>query len=114
MIYVFGNPHLGEDNFALDVSKHLQQKTIHCSSPEQLLDAKGSIIILDVVKGIAAPMQLKQEDLKTRSLLSMHDFDVAFFLNLMTALGKRVKVTIIGIPQTGDPKAIAQQVNAWL
>ena len=49
--------------------------------------------------------------LRTRSPVSMHDFDLGYFLNLMKGLGMEKKIYIIGIPQAGDPKVIAEEVG---
>ncbi|HII69552.1 TPA: hypothetical protein HA270_06765, partial [Candidatus Woesearchaeota archaeon] len=113
-IYVFGNEHLAEDFLARKVAEHLGDVTIvNCRSPDELLDAPDeTIIILDVVKGADKVIILDDvTQLRTRSPVSMHDFDLGYFLNLMKGLGMEKKIYIIGIPQAGDPKVIAEEVG---
>ncbi|MFH1590576.1 MAG: hypothetical protein ABIC95_01475 [archaeon] len=116
-LYVFGNEHLDSDNLAIDVASNIPSvKAVHCHSPDDLLDvAESELLIMDVVKGIDKPMLISDpSQLKTRNIVSLHDFDVGYFLNLMESLdmGKRIK--IIGVPQKGDPVAIAKEVEQWL
>ena len=123
-LYVFGNEYLEDDAFAKDVAKEIAKattkKTINglniklCSHPEILLDAEeDELLILDVVKDIKKPMLLTNiSQLKTRKLVSFHDFDVGFVLQLMKSMGTDKK--IIGIPQKGDAKEIAHEVERWI
>jgi len=52
--------------------------------------------------------------LKTRSIMSMHDFDLGYFLRLLEELGTPKKVKIIALPQNGDPQALSRQVQPWI
>ncbi|MBS3158710.1 hypothetical protein J4206_05475 [Candidatus Woesearchaeota archaeon] len=125
-LYVFGNEYLEDDAFAKDVAKEIAKattkKTINglniklCSHPEILLDAEeDELLILDVVKDIKKPMLLTNiSQLKTRKLVSFHDFDVGFVLQLMKSMGTDKKIKIIGIPQKGDAKEIAHEVERWI
>ena len=114
-VYVFGNEYLAEDSLAASVSKHLDCHIVRCRSPEELMEADDDpITILDVAKGATEPSIIKLEQLKTRSLMSMHDFDLSFFLNLMKELGQEKHIRIIGIPQQGDPAQLAREVQALL
>lgn len=119
-IYVFGNEYLVEDNFAGIVAKDLLNirqdiEIIHCTSPDDLLEATGDIIILDVVKNIQSPMIIKDiSQLKVNKIITMHDFDLGFFLNLLKSVDDQRNITIIGLPMTGDASRIAEEVYAWL
>ncbi|MFH1409915.1 MAG: hypothetical protein ABIH34_08460 [Nanoarchaeota archaeon] len=116
-LYVFGNEHLDQDNMAHHVAKHLEGVSImHCFSPEALFDAKGDeLLLLDVVKDIDKPMIITDPTvLKTKNLMSLHDFDLGYFLQMMEALGEGKKVKIIGVPPTGDRVEWAKQVSEWL
>ena len=117
MIVVFGNEYLADDSLAIAVAEGLGEPVMHCVSPEQLLDFAPSerIIILDVVKDIEKPVLISDiDELKTRTLVSLHDFDVGFFLQLMKAMGITNNITIIGIPLRGNADAITQQVKPWI
>ena len=43
--------------------------------------------------------------------MSLHDFDVAYFLKLMQEMGINKKIKIIGIPAKGNSKIIAEKVE---
>lgn len=115
-IFVFGNEFLEEDSFAHDVAVHLSGvRIVPCRSPDDLLDAEGKITILDVVKGIHEPLLVTDiAQLKTRNIMSLHDFDVGFFLTLMREMGEEKEVAIIGIPQVGNAPTMAEKVRSWI
>ena len=46
--------------------------------------------------------------------MSLHDFDLGFFLSLMKELGINKKIKIIGIPENGNIKEIADGVKACI
>lgn len=117
-IFVFGNEFLEGDAFAHDVARELK-KAGHpikaCRSPDELLESREHLTILDVVRGIDSPMLITDvNQLATRKLVSLHDFDVGYFLALMQEVGWGKDIKIIGIPQEGDAKAIAQEVEQWI
>lgn len=102
-VLVFGNPYIKEDNLAFKISKEMKIKGIvfkHCSSPEEIIDyLDKEFIILDVVKNIKEVAILEDiNKLKINKLVSLHDFDLAFFLNIMAHV-KRRRIRIVGIPQ---------------
>jgi len=114
-IYVFGNEHLEGDGLAREVASllPLSFSVVHCRSPDELLEEKGEILILDVVRNIKKPMLIEDiSRLKTRKMVSLHDFDVGYFLALLRELDPNQKVKIIGIPPQGDRKEIAKKVIA--
>jgi len=50
-LYVFGNEYLEQDSLARKVASYLDDvELVHCRSPDELLEAEGEIIILDVAK----------------------------------------------------------------
>lgn len=113
-LYVFGNEYLKDDAFAKQVAKSLDKvNIIPCTSPEDLLDAKEKeILILDVVKNIKKPIIIKNvSQIKERNIISLHDFDLAFFLKLMNKLGLNKKIKIIGVPSKGNIGKIAKEVE---
>ncbi|HLC50222.1 MAG TPA: hypothetical protein VJI97_02235 [Candidatus Nanoarchaeia archaeon] len=116
-LYVFGNEFLDDDKLAGIVSNNLKGnfKVERCRSPDDLLDAGKEIVILDVVKGIKEPIIIKDiSKIKSRNLMSLHDFDLGFFLKLMEGMGINKKIKIIGIPQKGNAKDIAKEVERWI
>lgn len=116
-IYVFGNEYLEEDKLAKEVSRHIEGcKVVHCRSPDELLEAEeDEILILDVVKDIKKPIIIDDfSKIKTRNMLSLHDFDLGYFLKLMKEMGINKKIKIIGIPSKGDIKGIAKEVEACI
>ncbi|OIO65381.1 hypothetical protein COY28_00660 [Candidatus Woesearchaeota archaeon CG_4_10_14_0_2_um_filter_57_5] len=117
-VYVFGNEYLAMDSFAHDIAALLRDSAsfVHLASPDGLLDApEGTLTILDVVAGINEPLLITDiAQLKARNIMTMHDFDVGYFLNLLAALGMAKDIRIIGIPQHGDAAAIAEKVRPWI
>jgi len=121
-LYVFGNKYLEDDAFSNDVAKEIAktaEKGLEiklCAHPEILLDAEeDELLILDVVNNIEKPIMITEvSQLKTRKLVSFHDFDVSFVLQLMKNMGTDKKIKIIGIPQRGNVKKIANEVKSWI
>ncbi|MFC1742200.1 hypothetical protein ACFL3V_06710, partial [Nanoarchaeota archaeon] len=112
MIYLlcFGNPYLDEDNLALHVADLIIKdrikglEVVKCISPDEILSyTDKEFYILDVVKDAEEVMLIDDIDrLKSDNIVTLHDFDLGFFLKLMKETGKIDTVKIIGIPQKGD------------
>ncbi len=121
-ILCFGNPYINEDNLALCVADLLSKESIKgieivkCISPEEILNyLDKEFLILDVVKGAKDVVIIEDIDmLRSDSKVSMHDFDLGFFLKLMKETGKLDKVRIIGIPQKGDVEKLKDKVISLL
>ncbi len=109
-IYCFGNEFLEEDSLAKEIVNEIHLKDvsfIKCNSPEELFQEKDQINILDVVEGIEKTILIKDLDqLKENNVLSLHDFDLSFFLKLMKEAKQIRNVKIIGIPMKGDREKI--------
>ncbi|MBW2997070.1 hypothetical protein KY349_01875 [Candidatus Woesearchaeota archaeon] len=124
MLYIlcFGNPYLKEDNLAIQVADLIIAdripglEIIKCISPDEILGyLDKNFIILDVVKDAKEVMLIDDIDkLKSGSIVSLHDFDLGFFLKLMKETGKIEKVKIIGIPQQGDINDIKKKIITLL
>jgi len=121
-LYVFGNEYLEQDSMARKVAKHLQKlikniEVVHCRSPDDLL-SEDDIIILDVVKDIKEPVLVEDiGKLKTGKIISMHDFDLGFFLKLIDKIGIKKNIKIVGVPSEGNPEIIARNITRkmkWL
>ncbi len=117
-LLVFGNPYLNEDNLALIIADNLQRdfEFTRCTSPDEILNFLGEeIIILDVVKNSGIPMLITDlNQIKKASLMSLHDFDVGYFLALLQNMEMLPQITIIGVPPVGDIDKITQQVKSWI
>ena len=116
-LLVFGNPYLAEDSFANHVASHLDSwNPVFCTSPDDILQYEDEeFVVLDVVKSIDKVVIIYDiNTLKTRNIMSLHDFDLGFFLRLCESMGVGQKITIIGIPQKGDLNDIVRQVRLVL
>ncbi len=117
-ILYFGNKYLEEDNLAVKVCEKLKNLDefketdfFHVENSFQLVDLEfDNLIIIDVVQGIKEVQEIKFEDLKQNNLLSLHDFDLGFFLKLR---GKS-DVKIIGIPQEMKEEEALESVKKKL
>ena len=107
-ILCFGNPFIDDDAAAqkLALSGETGIKTIaghtliSCNSPEEIMFyLDKDFVILDVAKGIKKPMLINDLSmLETGKIVSLHDFDLAFFLNMMMKIGTKKKMKIIAVP----------------
>lgn len=117
-IYVFGNEYIEQDSLAKRVAGSIGSNLniVCCTSPEQILDSdEKEILMLDVVKNIRKPIIIKDvSQIKPNKMVSLHDFDLGFFLKLMRAMGIKKKIKIIGIPPRGNASKIAKEVQQWI
>ena len=115
-LFVFGNEYLENDSMAVQIAKELNNiEIVHCRNPDDLIEEDGDLLILDVIKGAKKTRIIENiDEIKTRNILSLHDFDLGFFLKLMEELGTPKKVRIIGIPEKGNIDEIAMEVKACL
>ncbi|MFH1316221.1 MAG: hypothetical protein ABII01_01765 [Candidatus Woesearchaeota archaeon] len=116
-LYVFGNEHLEFDSFATKVAERFDNvNIIKCHSPDMLLNIdQEKLTILDVVKNIKNPLIIEDvSQIRASHIMSLHDFDLGFFLNLLKEVGMEKKVRIIGVPPEGDPAKIAEKVQKWI
>jgi len=114
-ILVFGNPLIEEDNLAVKIGKVLKKdfNVFFVEKVEELLNYQNEkIIILDVVKNIKEITIINDIDqLKEPNLVSLHDFDLGFFLKLLKELNMIEKIKIIGLPQNMDEKKALKEVK---
>ncbi len=120
MMYLlaFGNPYLEEDNLAIKIADSMLDdqlkdlEIIKCLAPDEILSYMDKeFYILDVVKNAKEVMLIDDIDrLNASNIISMHDFDLGFFLKLMKETGRIDKVKIIGIPQSGDIKELKKKI----
>lgn len=102
-----GNEFIKEDSLAKKIADDLN--AIKINNSFQLLpylQSKELLIIIDVVENLKEPTILKIEDLKQNKIVSAHDLDASFFLQLI-----KKPVKIIGLPQQGNIKEILKKVG---
>lgn len=126
-IFCFGNPYIEHDAIALELANLLASapelshiEFVKCETPDPLLEYNGekqgdTIFIMDVVRGIKEVSIIEDIDLlEAHSLVSMHDFDLGFFLKLIKAASQVNKVCIIGIPYGRKAWEVKKEVDAKL
>jgi len=107
-ILALGNEFIEQDSFAKQISLILQEKLkkeiINIKDSFQFLDIlqnsikeNQEVIVLDVVDQFKQVHMLTPEDLKESSVLSAHDLDASFFIQLLKPDESNIK--IIGLPQ---------------
>jgi len=110
-IYCFGNEFIEEDSLGKKIVENLKIdgfEFVKCETPDEILYIKDDLIILDVVKDLkkAAIISDINRLKKKENLISLHDFDLAGYLQLLHELGNIRKIIIIGIPQKGNIEEI--------
>lgn len=111
-IYVFGNPFLKEDGVSLTLAESLKRSfpgvEFVVMDPNDNFPPSGErdLLILDAVKGIAAPTLLDFNDLENveKSPVSPHDYDLLLHLLLLKKTKRIDAVRIIGIPYGADAR----------
>jgi len=99
-ILVLGNEFIQEDSFAKEIAKELAQnhEIVNIKDSFQFLDEiqnkSDELTIIDVVQNLQEVKILKINDLSENKILSAHDMDASFFLQLLNP-----DVKIIGLPQ---------------
>lgn len=117
VIFVFGNELVDEDSNAIKISSMLKGKFdfIHTNRPESLLNTNEETIILDVAKGIDKVVIITDIDkFKSNNIVSLHDFDLGFFLKVIKKINPKRKFKIICVPCMGDPKEYVDDVAMFL
>ena len=116
-VLVFGNPYLKEDTLALRIANSLHLEGVRFKISENVNDllAEDYQAIMDVAYGVPRVVLLEDLDkLREHRLLSLHDYDVTFFLKLMKAMGRLGQVKIIAIPVHEDQERASRDVAAIL
>lgn len=119
-ILCFGNPYIKGDSISVQLAKELKTlnyEFIICNYPDELYNYKNldEIYIMDMVKDIKKVELITDLDkLKVHKPISLHDFDVGFFLKLMKATGKLNSIKIIGLPLGVKKEDIKEQVEELL
>jgi len=105
-VLCFGNEAIKEDMLAKELADEIEIDGIEfvkCNSVDDLFSYSGNIYIMDVAKGIKKVTLIEDiKKLEANKLISLHDFDLGFFLKLMNEIGKIKNVKIIGIPMESN------------
>ena len=113
-IFCFGNEYVENDDLALILADELKIENIEfvkCYSPDFLMEHEGDLTILDVAKGINKVEIIDDANyLNNNKLVSLHDFDLGFFLKLLNELGKLGKLKIIAIPFGYDKQKAKEEI----
>ncbi len=116
-ILVFGNPYLKEDSLAAEIAKELELENVEWRVTDNLNDLleEDYSAILDVAYGIPRVVILNDlKKLREHRLVSLHDYDVAYFLKLMKAMGKIYRVKIIAIPVGYDKRKASDEIKVLI
>ena len=102
-IYCFGNKYLVEDKIALTLAQRIKNYKgydfLVSEEPWAILNERGVIFIMDVIKGLKKVSFLESSAcLKLSSSCTCHDLDLSFFLKLLSKIGNLKGVKIIGLP----------------
>ena len=117
-IYVFGNPAVAQDHLAILVARKLEKDfptiSFVYADPNEEIHEK-EMVILDVALGIDKVSLINDlQQLETGKKVSLHDFDLAFSLQLMKKIGLVQKVCIIAIPVGYNKEKAYQEVKRYV
>ena len=110
-VFVFGNPDVVGDSLPIRILPSLQKEFPNLSfqvlDPNEEWDIPEDLVIIDTVHGINEVTVFTDLDRFSASPnVSLHDFDAYTNLRLLQKLGKLKKITIIGVPQSGNEKEV--------
>lgn len=110
-VYVFGNEDYEGDNRAFEVVKKLERKLknikfvkVKPNEDVPFIDEEN-VVILDAIEGIDKVIEVSDNELDKLILpprSSVHDFDLGFQIKYLKKIGKLGKVTIVGLPMSGE------------
>lgn len=109
-VYVFGNHDVPEDKTAFETAEKLKDMSdvefIFIKPNEDLPVAHNKqVVLLDAVYGIDQVTLIDQTHLDKLIInrsVTAHDYDLGFQLKYLIKLRKLAKISIIGLPQTGN------------
>ena len=118
-VLCFGNEYIKEDALAKEIADELKLpgiEFIKCDNLNQIFDYdEKELLILDVAKGITEIAIFDDiNKLRAKSINSLHDFDLGYFLKLMKEMGKLDKINIIAIPIGYDKEKAKEKLKEIL
>lgn len=117
-VLCFGSRNRKGDDLAFHLAKKMKRKGVHwiaCHSPEEIFyHMDKEFAILDVAEGIRKVTVLEDASkLQQNRLVSLHDFDVGFFLKLLQKMGRH-KIRIVAVPLGYPLKKAETEVSSAL
>jgi Ni,Fe-hydrogenase maturation factor len=114
-VLVFGNPFVKEDTMALRVGKELEKKGIKVKEVMDLDELEelrdwSEVVLVDTVKGLKEVKRVSVKGIEQKSVFSIHDLDLGFYLKVKKKLGELKEIKIIGVPMKGNPKELSEKV----
>lgn len=119
-VYVLGNELMQKDALAVLVSRKLKGlngiEFKHVRDPAELFQVAGDeVLVMDVVRGLHKVRWIDDLGvLKRGGVCSLHDFDFAFFVEMMLAKGDCKKFKILGLPMQYRPEKAIEEARALL
>jgi hypothetical protein len=117
-ILSLGNEFVKSDSLAKKICIELEKesgiKIFNIKDSFQLMDelkSDGDFILIDVVFGLKDVKLIGVGELKLDSIVTSHDFDAGFVINL---LSENKNIKIIGIPGFGNYPVIKKKVKDLL
>ena len=90
-VLCFGNEYVHGDTLAKEIADEIEIEGVNfikCDNVNEVLSHKGELYILDVAKGINEIKIFDDIDkLSVKNIMSLHDFDLGYFLKLMKETG---------------------------
>jgi hypothetical protein len=116
-VLCFGNPYLEGDNKVVNSVDSLEIKNIQfvkCKNPDIIFSyLDKDFIILDVAKGIKEPVFISDADkFNFDKMISLHDFDLNFFLKLIKEFD--INVRVLAIPIEFNEEKIRKTIIDYL
>ncbi len=101
-------------SFANKVADSLKSRTrvieVPAKKPERMMECDDEmVLVLDVVQNLTEP-EMAETSLRTRPMISDHDFSLALLFRSMQDRGMEKSVKLIGIPPHGNTKSVAEKV----
>jgi Ni,Fe-hydrogenase maturation factor len=119
-VFVYGNPDIKGDSLPLKILPELRKRCpgidFQTKDPNEDFELPEEAVIVDVVAGLKEIRIFDSlDDFQPPSRLTLHDFDLFSYLQLLKKLGKlSSKIKIIGIPPTISKKKATDSITAIL